>query len=144
MDQLHQSLPADTQKITQEANSHICWNMLAEQQGRNALNFQQAGIQRAAQENEPADRGEDHVAVGRATKLSGAEMRTKKGALENQAEQTYTSHQVKLVDEMNVVAGDAVENQRKVWSVKQRQNFKGVKNKVNNICKHLSRVFDAT
>ena len=49
---------------------------------------------------------EVHVAVAQATEMSGAEMRGKMGALEHQAEQTWTSHQVTLV-EMNSVAGDA-------------------------------------
>ena len=35
------------------------------------------------------------------------------GALENQAEQTWTSHQATLLNEMNDVAGDALENQRR-------------------------------
>ena len=34
-------------------------------------------------------------------------------ALENQAEQTWTSHQVMLLYEMNSIAGDELENQRR-------------------------------
>ena len=37
----------------------------------------------------------------------------KNGALENQAEQTWTSHQVTLLNEKNSVVGDALENQRR-------------------------------
>ena len=35
------------------------------------------------------------------------------GALENQAEQTWTSHQVTLLNEMNCVASDELENKRR-------------------------------
>ena len=63
---------------------------------------------------------------------------------ENQAEQTWTSHQVTLLKEMNSVAGDALENQRRiVCSLKQRQTFKGIKGQVASICKNIRRVFDA-
>ena len=45
--------------------------------------------------------------------MLGAAMRTKMGALENQAEQTWRSHQVKSLDEMTNVASDALENPRR-------------------------------
>ena len=35
------------------------------------------------------------------------------GALENQAERTWTCHQEMLLDEMNGAAGDALDNQRR-------------------------------
>ena len=35
------------------------------------------------------------------------------GPLENEAEQTWTSHQVTLLSEMGGVAGDALENKRR-------------------------------
>ena len=40
-------------------------------------------------------------------------MRERMGALENQAEQNWTSHQVTLLFEIGGVAGDALENQRR-------------------------------
>ena len=49
-----------------------------------------------------------HVAVARATVMSGAEMRT---IIENQAEQIWTFHHVTLLNEMHSVDGDALENQ---------------------------------
>ena len=41
--------------------------------------------------------------------MSGAEMREIIGALESQAEQTWSSHQATSLNEMNGVAGDALE-----------------------------------
>ena len=38
-------------------------------------------------------------------------MRERMGALENQAEQTWTSHRVTLLNKINSVAGDALDNQ---------------------------------
>ena len=38
----------------------------------------------------------------------------------------------------------ALEKREEVCSMKQRQNFKGIKGKVTSICKNISRVFDAT
>ena len=40
-------------------------------------------------------------------------MRKRMGALENQAEQTWTSHQITLLSEMNSVASNALENKRR-------------------------------
>ena len=80
--------------------------MLAEQHvyvqehGRQASNFQQAGFERAAQEYEHAGRDEVHVAVAQVIEMSRAEMRTEKGVLENQAVQTWTSHQGMLFNEI--------------------------------------------
>ena len=47
--------------------------------------------------------------------------------------------QFMVLDKMNGVAGGALENQRRSCSVKQRQNFKGIKDKVTNICKNISK-----
>ena len=88
------------------------------------MNFQQAGFERAARENEQAARDEVHGAVAQATEMSRAEMR-RKGAHENQAEQPWTSHQVVLLNEMSSV----------VCPMKQRQKFTGIQGKVTNICK---------
>ena len=72
-------------------------NTYRQEQGRHALNFQQAGFERAAQEYEQAARAEVHVAVAQATEMSGAEMRESVVAVENQAEQTWTSQQVMIL-----------------------------------------------
>ena len=42
-----------------------------------------------------------------------AEMQEILGALDDQAEQTWTSHQVMLLNKTNRVAGDPLENQRR-------------------------------
>ena len=81
---------------------HVHWQEL----GRPALNFQQAGFERA-QECEQAARGEVHVPVAQATEMSGAEMRTRMGAHKHQVEQTWTCHPVILLNEMTSFAGDA-------------------------------------
>ena len=80
---------------------------------QNALNLQQAVFERVAQEYEQAARDEVHVAGAQATEMSGAELRRRMGALENQTEQTWTSHRLVSWHEMNSVASDALENQRK-------------------------------
>ena len=67
--------------FTEEAHAHNNRNTLAEQQfywqeqGRQDLNFQQAGFERAAQEYEQAARDEVHIAVAQASDMSKAEMR---------------------------------------------------------------------
>ena len=91
------------------AQPHVYWWL----QGRNALNFQPESFERAAQEYEQAILDEVHVAVAEATEMSEAEMLARTGARENQAEQTWTFHQVMLLDEMNSIAGDALENRRR-------------------------------
>ena len=48
-------------------------------EAENALNFRQAGFERAAQEDEQAARDEVHVAVAQATKMSGEELRERRG-----------------------------------------------------------------
>ena len=68
------------------AEQHVYWL----EQGRHALNFKQAGIERAAQEHEQAARDKVHAALAQATEMSRAEMRERMGALENQTEQTST------------------------------------------------------
>ena len=127
-----------TRNFTKE---HVHWP----EQGRNAVNFQQAGFERAAQEHEQAACDEVHVTVAQATEMFRAEFRTRMGALGNQSEQTWTSHPVVLQIEMNSVAGDAHwKTREQVCSVKQRQTFKGINGKVMNTCKKISRVFNAT
>ena len=49
----------------------------------------------------------------RATEMSRAVMLARMGALEQRAEQTWTPHQDTLWNEVNSVAGDALENQRR-------------------------------
>ena len=64
-----------TRNFTEEANAHDVGNVSAEQhvhwqeQGRKALNFQQAGFETAAQQHEQAARDEVHVAVAQATEI---------------------------------------------------------------------------
>ena len=65
------------------------------------------------------------------------------GALENQADQTWTSHQVTFLDDMNSVAATHWTT-REVCSMKQRQNFKGIKGQVTSIGKNIRRMFGAT
>ena len=84
-----------------------------QEQDRNTFNFQQEGFERAAQEHEEAARDEVLVTVAQATDMSRSEMRERMGALENQAVQTWTSHQALLLDEMIGVEGDALETQRR-------------------------------
>ena len=81
-----------------------------QEQSIHALNFKPAGFDWAAQEYEQAARAEVHVAVAPAAEMSRAEMRERMSALANQLEQTWTYHPVMLSDEMNSVAGDALEN----------------------------------
>ena len=71
------------------------------------MHLQQAGLERAAQEHEQVARDEFIVAVARATKMSRAELLARKNALEQRAQQSWTSHQVALLDEMNSVASQA-------------------------------------
>ena len=53
-------------------------------------------------------------------------MRTRMGALENQAEQTWTSHQGLLLNEIIVSQASHWKAREEVCSLKQRQNLKGV------------------
>ena len=59
------------------AEQHVYW----QEQGRQALNFQQSGFERADQEYEQAARVEVHVAVAQTTVMSRAEMRERMDAL---------------------------------------------------------------
>ena len=108
-----------TRNFTEEANAHNCWNILAEQhvdwqqRSRNTWSFQKASFERAIQECGQPTRDEIHVAIARSTEMSRAEMRKRMGALENQAEQTWTSHQITSLSEMNGVASIALENLRR-------------------------------
>ena len=77
------------------------------------MNFQQAGFERAAREYEQVARDKVHVAVAQASERCRTEMWERKNALEKQAEQTVTSHQVTKLNEMSSVAGDAMENWRR-------------------------------
>ena len=60
---------------------------------------------------EQAGGDEVDVAVARATDMSRAEMLATIFALEQRAEESRTSHQATLLDEMSGVAGDALEIQ---------------------------------
>ena len=97
--------------------SQFYWNLVAEQhvywreQGRNALNYHQAGFERAAPEYEQSARDEVHVAVVRATDMTRAEMLARMDGLEQRAGQS--SHQVIPLDELNSVACDALETLRR-------------------------------
>ena len=74
-------------KIDRTTNS-LSW----QEQGRHALNSQQAVFETAAQNFEQAIRDELHVAAAKATDMSRAVMRKIMSAVENQAEQTGMSH----------------------------------------------------
>ena len=50
----------------------------------------------------------------KATDMSLADMWERMGAIENQAEQNWTSHQVMLLNKMNSVPSDALENERRI------------------------------
>ena len=54
---------------------------------------------------EQADRDEVHGAVAQSTEMSGVEMRTLMGGLENQAKQTWISHHLLLLIEMSSFLG---------------------------------------
>ena len=54
-----------------------------------------------------------NIAVVRSTEVSRANMLAIIGALEQRAEQSWTFLQVIRLDEMNTVAGDALETQRR-------------------------------
>ena len=69
------------------------------------MNYQQAGFERAAPEYEQAARDQVHVAVVRATDMTRAEMLA--------GMQSWTSHQVTSLDELNGVACDALETLRR-------------------------------
>ena len=77
VDRFSQSHPGEVhitsqrkQTVTTLAELHVCW----QEQFRHALNFQEAGFDRAAQEEEQTARDEVHVAVAQATEISWAEM----------------------------------------------------------------------
>ena len=108
MDQVHQSI-LETHMENWHGNV-FHW----QEQSRQALNFQQAVIERAVEGYAQAARGEVPVAVAQVTEMSGAEMREIMGALENEAEQTWTSHQVTLLKKMSSVERDALENREKL------------------------------
>ena len=80
--------------------------------------------------------------------MSGAEMQEMVGALKNQGEQNWTCHQVVQLNEMNSVAGDALENQRRSLLSEataelqrhQRQSHKHPRNYQQGVRRHLSEV----
>ena len=117
MDRFRQSHPEEGHVTSQRKRTLTVFflNILAEQlfygqkQDTHALNFKTAGFGWAAQEYNQAARAEFHVAVAPAAEVFRAEMRERLGALANQSEQTWTYHPVMLSDEMNSVAGDALE-----------------------------------
>ena len=135
-----------TRNVTEETNALNYRNALAEQhvfwqeQSRQALNFQQTGLERAAQEHEQAAPDEvcsccsctsyRNVQNGDAGKI---------GALNNQAEKMWTSHQDTLLNEMIVSQATRWKTIEEVCSMKQIRNFKGVRGKVTNMCKNISR-----
>ena len=73
-----------------------------------------AGFERAAQEYEQAAHGEVHVAVAQATEMSRVDMLARVSALHHRGEQSWTSPQVMSLDQMNSVAGDALEKIRRI------------------------------
>ena len=135
-----------------KANAHNCRNVSEEQhvycqeQGGHALNFQQAGFEGAVQEYDQAVCGEVHVALAQATDMPRAEVRERTSALENQAEQTWTSHQIMFLNEMNGAAGDALDNQRRSLlndataelQRHQRQNHQHLQEYQQGLRRHLS------
>ena len=56
-----------------------------------------------------------------------AELLARMNSLEQRVEQSCTSHQVTLLDDMNSVAGDALESREEICSVKQAHNSKDIK-----------------
>ena len=70
------------------------------------------------------------------------------GALENQAEQTWTSHQVTLLNEMNCVASDALEKKRRNLLKEattelerhQRQRHEHLQDYQQSVRRHVSEV----
>ena len=140
--------------FTEEANGHKYLNILAEQhiywreQGRNVLNFQQAASKEQLKSMSRPTRDEVHVAVERATDMLRAEMQARMGALKNQAEQIWSSHQVFSLSEMNRVGGDALENQRRSLLNKataerqrhQRQNTEYLPEYQQGVRRHLCEV----
>ena len=117
-----------TRSFTEESNAHNCRNVLAErkvssqEQGRNVLNIQEAGFERAAN---AWSGNAGHNGLSK-TKQS------KPGRL----------IKLRYLKEINIVAGDALANQRKNYSIKQRRNFKGIKGIATSICKNVSRDMD--
>ena len=117
---------------------HFPEYFLAEQHGHWQEQGQQSVFESAAQD-------EVHVAVAQDTKMSRAEMRTRIGAVENQAEQTWTSHQITILKEMTSIAGDALENQRRsllneATAELQRQSHEHLQEYQQSVQRQLSEV----
>ena len=90
MNRFHQSLLVEVHISGSQEHNIFTGRSKAE----NASDFQRAGFERAAQEYEQAARDEVHVAVAQLTNMFRAELRKRMGALQHQAEQTWTSNQV--------------------------------------------------
>ena len=104
-----------------------------QEQGRHALSLHHAVFERAAHEYEQSGRDEVHVAVARQT-----EMTERMCTLGNQAEHTRISHQVTLFNEVNGVAGDALENQRR--SLFSEATAEASNAKITSMCQYLQGV----
>ena len=72
------------------------------------------------------------------------EMLARMSALTQRAEQFWTCHQVSPLDEMNSVAGNALENQTgSLLNEATADLQRGIKGKMTVVCNNISRVFDA-
>ena len=126
------------------AEQHVYWR----EQGRQALKFQKDGFERAAQEYEQVTRDEVTVAVAQATEMSGAELLVRTNAIKQRAQQAWTSHEVTLLNEMNCVAGAALEMQRRYLLSEaiselqrhQRQNQEHLQEYQQDVQRHWSEV----
>ena len=109
-----------TRNLTEEANAHNYRNTLAEQhvhwqgQDRYAWNPPKGSL-RKEQLNDMSKQLVTKFMLQLHKLPTSPERNCGKirGTLEHQAEQTWTSHRVTLLDEMNSVAGDALENLRR-------------------------------
>ena len=75
--------------------------------------------------------------------VSIAELLARMGALEQRAAQSWTSHQVNLLDEMNGVAGHALEFQKRLLlsdanAEQVKDIFKNTSKTFNTICQKSS------
>ena len=151
MDRIHQCLPGDVHVASQKANAHSYRNILAEQHGEKAgvrqTRFELLANMPEQLKNIISERlvMKFMLQLHKATDMSLAEMWERMGAIENQAEQKWTSHQVTLLNEMKCRKRTHWKTERRILlSVSQRQNFGGIEGKVARICKNISRVSGAT
>ena len=91
------------------------------------------------QEYEQAARDEAHVAVAQAAEKSRTEMRERMVALENQAEQAWTSHHITLLNGLNILPGDALQNHR-ILQRQQRQSYELLQEYHQGVRRDLSEV----